>query len=199
VLAYVFWHRPRAGVGPAGYEADQLAFQHSLAHNPPAGLLANAALRLARCPWLGPAGDGDAPAYEDWYLLEDWTALGVLERAAVGAGHRSRHDRVAGKAGGAAGAVYYLVDGAGAATLAAPTATWVQAPLEVRAAEVGELLVDGVDRARASLWRRALVLGPAPEHCVLAPQAPAGASGSRLSPGWSAVTLARETLFAPGA
>jgi hypothetical protein len=193
VLAYLFWHRPRAGVEPAEYEADQVAFQHSLAVNPPAGFVANASVRLARCPWLA-AGGPEAPAYEDWYVVEDWTALGVLEQAAVGAGHRSRHERVAGKVGAGAGAVYRLVEGTGPGTLAAPTATWVDASLDIRAAEVGEMLADGVDRDGASLWRRALVLGPAPEHCLLAPAPPPGAAQTRLPPGWCAVTLAREPL-----
>ncbi len=39
---------------------------------------------------------------------------------------------------------------------------------------LGGLLGDGMDPARAALLRRQLVLGPAPEYCVLADESPAG-------------------------
>jgi hypothetical protein len=65
-----------------------------------------------------------------------------------------------------------------------------------RSPHLGELLGDGLDPPHASLWRRQLVLGPAPEHCLLAREPPAGVAPSRLPPGWSATTLRREVVFA---
>ena len=41
-----------------------------------------------------------------------------------------------------------------------------------------------MDPEHASLWRRQFVLGPAPEYCLLAPEAPAGVAPTRLPEGW---------------
>jgi hypothetical protein len=39
------------------------------------------------------------------------------------------------------------------------------------------------------------VLGPAPEFCLLAAEATAGTTSSRLPQGWRASTFTREVLF----
>jgi len=98
VLAYLFWHRPRPGSDTEGYEQALRVFHRSLAHRPPVGLRISSSFRVAELPWLaGPEPQGTAPAggYEDWYLLEDYAALGVLNEAAVGRGHRTAHDHAA--------------------------------------------------------------------------------------------------------
>ncbi len=51
---------------------------------------------------------------------------------------------------------------------------------------LAQLLGDGIDPERDSLWRRCLVLGPAPEYCLLAAEAPAGVAPGRLPSGWTA-------------
>ena len=43
--------------------------------------------------------------YEDWYLVEDYAALGVLNEAAVGHGHRTVHDDVARRFGAGLGSM----------------------------------------------------------------------------------------------
>ncbi|MEA2153101.1 MAG: hypothetical protein QOI18_1334, partial [Solirubrobacteraceae bacterium] len=96
MLAYLSWHRPAAGVQQAAYEQALQRFHRSLAHRPPSGFRGSAALRLQQLPWLAPIlGEGkideSAAAYEDWYLLDDWTAVGVLEEAAVSRGHETAH------------------------------------------------------------------------------------------------------------
>jgi hypothetical protein len=57
------------------------------------------------------------------------------------------------------------------------------------------MLGDGMDPRHASLWRRQLVFGPAPEFCLLAGEVPAGVAPARLPDGWSATTLEREVLW----
>jgi hypothetical protein len=213
VIAYVFWHRPLEDGAADAYESAHASFHRSLARRPPAGLHASVAVRVPEPAWLARRDDpatesASAPsgprasassAYEDWYLLEDFTALGVLNEAAVGAGHRSAHDRIAHRSGAGAGAVYRLIEGgADAGSLAAATlAVWVARPPGAEPAALGELLGDGIDARRASLWRRQLVLGPAPEYCVLAAEVPAGVAPTRLPRGWSASAAAREVLW-PG-
>jgi hypothetical protein len=188
MLAYLFWHRPRSGAGGEQYEQALLAFHRSLARTPPAGSVGSAAFRLAEAPWR----DDGGRLYEDWYLVEDFAALGVLNRAAVGQGHRTPHDAAARHTGFAAGGIYQLLEGDGG--LEAELAVWVARGPETRALELGELLADGMDPLRASLWQRQLVLGPAPEFCLLTHEPAPGTAATRLPTGWEALTMPRERL-----
>ncbi|HKG66639.1 MAG TPA: hypothetical protein VKB28_21395 [Solirubrobacteraceae bacterium] len=155
MLAYVFWHRP-GGDEIAAYEARLTAFHAALAEHPPAGFTGSAALRVQEAPWL----PGDGHAYEDWYGVETWEALGGLNEAAVRGERAQPHDAVAARARTGAGGVYRLIEGP--AELAATRTSWLAKP-------------DGVDRDAfhaqlagpgRSLWMRQMVLGPAPEYAV---------------------------------
>ncbi len=218
MLAYVFWHRPREGTAVDAYEDAQLAFHRSLARSRPVGMRCSASFKLDEVPWALHRADTEAldwgqPGYEDWYLLDDFAALGVLGEAAVGRGHRSTHDEAARRFGGGAGGVYALVEGCRSETGEPETplgeanvAIWVARPAgaprrnRVGAAELGELLGDGMDPRHASLWRRQLVLGPASEFCLLAREdsvfdQPAGVAPTRLPDGWSATVVKREVMW----
>ena len=209
MLAYLFWHRPQDPSKIEAYEKAQICFHRSLARTPPVGLRGSAVFRVSELPWLRPAADAGAelpaearPAYEDWYLVEDYTALGVLNEAAVGRGHRTAHDEVARRFGAGSGGLYGLLEGDRAmigerASLLgdAPLAIWVTRPAGSRRLDLGELLGDGMDPRQASLWRRQLVLGPAPEFCLLARETPPGVAPSRLPAGWTARILDREALW----
>ena len=139
MLAYVFWHRPAPGEDRERYEHALSAFHASLA--PP-----SSAFRVdaAEAPWLPGAG----PVYEDWYRVEDWTALGALNATAVDAAHKAPHDAVAHRSGAGAGTVLRHV--AGPLDVVAVNARWTDARPS-----------DG------ALWQRQLVLGPQPEWCAL--------------------------------
>jgi hypothetical protein len=192
VLAYLFWHRPLDSVGVEAYEQAQLAFHRSLARSRPVGMCGSASFRVPSIPWLS-----GKPGYEDWYLLEDYTALGVLNEAAVGHGHRTPHDEAARRFGGGAGGLYGLVEGERSDVLAAAgkLAVWVARPPGSERRPLAELLGDGMDPRSASLWRRQLVFGPAPEFCLLAGESSAGVAPTRLPVGWSVTTLEREVLW----
>jgi hypothetical protein len=155
VLAYVFWHRPAAVVDANAYEAALAAFHITLAANPPAGFVDSAALRTDTAPWL----PGDGPAYEDWYAVEGWEALGELNAGAVTGPRAAPHDAVAFEAGAGAGAVYRLLAGEG---LSARAAAWLPKPDgEPRDAFHAALAATG-----GAVWMRQMVLGPAPEYVV---------------------------------
>jgi hypothetical protein len=216
VLAYVFWHRPRDPAATESYEQAQIAFHHSLSRSRPVGMCGSASFRVAEIPWLaadisgaqdgGTGGEG-ASGYEDWYLLEDYTALGVLNEAAVGHGHRTLHDEAARRFGAGAGGLYGLIEGErvhgekdtgllGDASLA----VWVSRPVGSTRRALDELLGDGMDPRHASLWRRQLVFGPAPEFCLLSRERTgldlcSGVAATRLPEGWTARTLDREVLW----
>jgi len=195
VLAYLSWHRPAPTTDPSAYERALVQFHHSLAHRPPSGFRGSAVFRTAELPWLPerePA-PGDGAGYEDWYLLDDWAAVGVLEEAAVSTGHLSAHERVASLAGPVTGAVYHLVEGH-PDLLETRLAVWVQPAREHSDPSLAALLGDGMDPSGGGLWRRSLGLGPAPELCLLVPEVPAGVAPTRLPEGWSARTISRERL-----
>jgi len=196
VLAYLLWHRPRDPDEVTAYEQALTAFHRSLARSLPVGTLASATFRVAELPWLS-GSEAAGVAYEDWYLVEDFAALSVLNEAAVGRGHVSAHDEAARRAGPGTAGVYALVEGEpcaqalGEATLA----VWIARPAGSTQRGLGELLGDGMDPAHASLWRRQMNLGPAPEFCLLAGESPRGVGAERLPAGWVANALERDVLW----
>jgi hypothetical protein len=188
MLAYVFWHRPAPGVAPEAYGASIERFHHSLAARPPAGFVRSVCLRAPGPNWLGAE-----PAFEDWYVVEDFAALGVLNAAAIGRGHLSAHDALAAHAGPGTGSIYQLLEGAATPALAR-VAVWIEKPRGVEAPLLAALLGDGMDGAHAGLWQRQLALGPAPEYCILAAEPPSGVAPARLPRAWSASVTMREPL-----
>ncbi len=132
--------------------------------------------------------------YEDWYLLDDWAAVGVLEEAAVSQGHVSVHEQLASRALVATSAVYRLVEGH-APLASARVAVWVGRPRGHERPSLEALLGDGMDPATGCLWRRCLGLGPAPEFCLLATEVPAGVAAGRLPKGWTPKPATREPLW----
>lgn len=145
MLAYLFWHRPRRGVEVSRYEEAQREF-HAALETP------SACFHVASLPFE--EGEG----YEDWYLVEGWEALGDLNAAAVDARRRAHHDRAAAMVGNGWGGVYAHLDGAEEIPV---EASW----LEKRPGQPLEDLLSPLDPA-TPVWRRQLVLGPAPELCI---------------------------------
>ena len=100
MLAYVFWHWKQAEITAKDYENRQRAFHAALGAAPPSGFLGSFSVSLSHAPWAASGGD----TYEDWYLVQDFSALGLLNEAAVTASRAAPHDAaavvVAGGAGG---------------------------------------------------------------------------------------------------
>ncbi len=196
MLAYIAWHRPADGVDRDAYERAVAHFHSSLAHTPPSGFAGSVAFRAAELPWLA-APPPQAPAqygYEDWYLLDGWSAIGVLEEAAVSHGHVRAHDAVASRTGFSTAGVYRLSEG-NASPGEGRLSVWVTPAPGHEHPSIEALLGDGMDPSTAGLWRRCIGLGPAPEYCLLAIEPSAGVADSRLPAGWSATVSAREVLW----
>ncbi len=196
MLAYIAWHRPADGVDHDAYERAVAHFHSSLAHSPPSGFAGSVAFRAPELPWLGtPRADGAAQAgYEDWYLLDSWSSIGVLEEASVSHGHVRAHDEVASRAGVSTGAIYRLSEG-NASPSEGRLSVWVTPARGHEHPSIEALLGDGMDPSTAGLWRRCIGLGPAPEYCLLATEPSAGVADSRLPAGWSSMVSAREVLW----
>ncbi len=148
MLAYVFWHRPRAGAEAAAYETAQRAFHASLD-------VQSACFRLEALPF----GDRGT-AYEDWYLVESWAALGELNATAIDAAHRASHDAAAALSAEGWAAILALVNGP-------PTipdgVDWLDELPNAFSLKWRENALEDED---ATVWRRQMVLGPAPEFCL---------------------------------
>ena len=186
VLAYVFWHRPAAGVAIREYEESLARFHGALAEAPPDGFDRSFCHRFEALPWLGAGG----PGYEDWYLAEGWTAVGMLESGAVSGSRRGPHDRAAFASAEGAGAVYGFAAGS-AGGLAAGARAWFGKPDDTAYHEVDAMLSPALADGEAGLWRRRLVLGPAPEHCL------AGAPGLALPPELGTSEVTGTAIFDP--
>jgi hypothetical protein len=184
MLAYLFWHWQAGGVGPGAYAEALEAFHASLADLPPSGFHRSASFRLSEVPWIKP---GNGELHLDWYLVADWNAVGKLNEAAVSPPHQGPHDRVASLAGGGSGAIYLLR--AGHPNLQVRVATWVEKPRDTTYEEVLGQLQERFTPESLCVWQRQLVLGPAPELCVLAaasaiPQPELETMTASLSPVW---------------
>jgi hypothetical protein len=159
-LAYLFWHQAAPDQPIGAYEQALLAFHRRLQDVAVPGLVASGTARVRGLPWL--AGDG----YEDWYAVDDYTALGVLNDAAVDAAHAEAHDLVAVAAGFGAGGLYALERG----TIDAPTryCVWLTKPTGASYRSFrGQLAVHAAGEG-VTVWRRQMVLGPAPEYRLTA-------------------------------
>jgi hypothetical protein len=165
LLGYVFWHRPRGHVAPAHYEAGLAAFHAALAASPPDGFHESLRVRLDAAPWLA----GDGPVNEDWYLVDDWAALGRLNDAAVQGTRATPHDAVAAEAGAGIAGIYRRM--LGAPRPAGTHGTWFHKPDGLTYAELGEALDAHLRGLDASLWQRQMTLGPTPEFVLLADEA----------------------------
>jgi hypothetical protein len=144
MLAYLFWHTANDPGEREAYERLLVAFHQSIQE----AVVESAAFRLDRLPFTHAAG------YEDWYLVEDWAALGELNCAAVSGMRAASHDAVARRARDGWGGVYRLVRGS---SKAPDRGRWASKP---RDAPYEVFL--GREPAE-TVWQRQLVLGPAAE------------------------------------
>ncbi len=110
MLAYVFWHWPRPDADPARYLEALRSFHQTLKTFPPRGYRGSRILLVEGAPWA------KAPhAFEDWYFLDDFDALGALNEAAVSGLRKAPHDGAARLSqGGAAGIHLGRAEGFGA-------------------------------------------------------------------------------------
>jgi hypothetical protein len=171
MLAYIFWHRPFARVDRGGYENALLSFQRDLVAQPSPGLIAAASFRIEPVPWLS-----SQAGYEDWYLLEGSWAMDPLNSFAIAGRSHASHDGVAAQSDEGRGGLYAH---AGGEVSASPQSSvyWLSRPRGIH--WQAALAPVRAECPQAVLWRRQMVLAPAPEFAVEVPEgtaieAPAG-------------------------
>ena len=160
MLAYLFWHWPQAHTDLREYETRQRAFHAALAAAPAPGFRWSFTAGMSGAPWAAAGAD----AYEDWYAVDDFTALGALNDAAVSGSRLAPHDAAAAAVAGGAGGVYGLR--VGTALRAPQSAQWFGKPAGMSYRDLFARLTPVVEGAHAALWMRQMVLGPAREFCL---------------------------------
>jgi hypothetical protein len=154
MLAYVFSHRPAAGVDVPDYEGALRQFHAALAASAPNGFMSSTTYRV-----------GDR--YSDWYLVDNSAALDTLNQAAVTGARSPAHDSAARMAADGVGKLYSLAGGqAGSGT---GFEIHFSKPAGMSYADLYELMQPFTGRPDTSLWRRMMVLGPPPEFCLASP------------------------------
>jgi hypothetical protein len=161
MLAYVFWHWMRPDASTDGYERAQRAFHEVLAAHPSAGFHRSwSAAMSGAAPWVPEGRAG----YEDWYLVDDFTALDALNTAAVSAARQAPHDAAAALADGGTAGIMRL---RGGQPLEQPrVAHWFGKPAGMSYAELTGSLAPLLARGGTALWMRQMTLGPAREFVV---------------------------------
>ena len=160
MLAYLFWHRPKPDVKLDAYESYLRDFHDTLAGIGVDGFQGSETFRVDGASWMG----SGRQAYEDWYFLDGSYAMDPLNEAAVSGARKAPHDSAAHAATDGAGGLYQLRSGESGAE--ARFTVWFSKPPEVRYPEFYEKIEPWTERSDTSLWRRQMVLGPAPEFCL---------------------------------
>jgi hypothetical protein len=182
MLAYVFWHRPHPHVEHSAYEDKMKRFQQALLKNPSPGLISAWSWRIEAVPWLGNEG-----GYEDWCLLQGSWAMDPLNAYAVAGETKVSHDPLAAQMAAGAGGLYSHARGE-PCTARKSIVAWLTRPRGIDWQSALEPVYAAT--SNATIWRRQMVLGPAPEFAVENPDE----ATTAVPPAWEVRTVRRERL-----
>src|SRR5207245_9195214 len=125
------------------------------------GFHSSVIFRILNAPWIG----NGAPAYEDWYLLDNSAALDAINDAAISGPRKAPHDLVASLASCGAAGLYRLKSGALESLQNARFALWFSKPALPYDAFFTQLRPQTAS-PQTTLWLRQMVLSAAPEFCL---------------------------------
>ena len=167
MLSYTFWHSPASDTDPRIYEQRLISFHKSLAQHAPDGFRSSLIFRTQNAPWIA----SGSPAYEDWYLVESFAALGAINDAAISGPRKDPHDRIASLAASGAAGIYRLKSGSLELMKDARHCAWFSKPVITYDA-LYDLLRPITSDPATTLWQRQMVLGPSPEFCLRTAEKP---------------------------
>jgi hypothetical protein len=161
MLAYVFWHTPAPAADRGDYERLLIDFHKTLAAHAPPGFRSSLVFRTQNSPWIG----NGAPAYEDWYLLDNSSALDAISDAAISGPRKAPHDLIASMAASGTAGLYRLKTGQVESMCTARHALWFSKPAGPYDAFFQQLRPI-TEAPQINLWLRQMVLSAAPEFCL---------------------------------
>lgn len=153
MIAYQFFHHLEDGADEVEYEAGLRHFHVALREGGIPGFVGSRTYQT---------GDG----YFDWYVVESSAALDYLNDAAVTGSRSPLHETVAAHAVNFTGKLLRLAAGRYDADFGVEIR--FSKPHGMMYPDLYRLLEPWTSRADSSLWRRMMVLGPAPEFSLLA-------------------------------
>jgi len=168
VIGYAFWHIAEDESNYSLYEETLIRFGEALSESNIPGVLGCASYAIHETPWVDEPGHLAAPSHEDWVWLTDSSVLETLNDRAVSHDMAAPHGAIARitKHRGF-GSLYYLVDGEHS-MLSDSTVYWLARPRGVDWHEVMAAIVSSTC-SKVCVWRRLMVLGPAPEFAIVGP------------------------------
>ena len=162
MIAYVFWHRRRAGVRVEDYRAALEAFHVSLLSSRLPGFRRTTIFQTAGLPWLSTPD----VLFEDWHLLDGSAVLDPLNEAAVTGDRAEPHGRIAAFVDTGVAGLYRLR--LGEPSIPPPRLVyWLSKPAGMSYQAFFDSL-KSLCAEGAALWSRQMVLGPTPEFCLQA-------------------------------
>lgn len=165
-LAFILWHRRKDDVDATDYDRALAGFHRTLSDHARDGYLGSTVCVYESEPWM----EGEREVYEDWYVVRDFSSLGVLNDVAVDSRHRASHDETATRVAEAYGGVYQLEAGQVSQLGTHPMTYWLARPDHVPSDQYLKMLVRMAEQSGGLLWRRQLNLGIATEYAFQAPE-----------------------------
>ena len=162
MIAYVFWHWRDPRIEEIAYQQLLINFHERLHRHKPSGFLDSAVFQMEQAPWSGM----ELETYEEWYILENSSAIDALRILMEKGRCKEHHERFKQWDTGGIGGLYSLQqEPLHFDCTMIQAAHWFSRPTGVTEEALQMMLQNQRQQEPGYCWRRILLLGPAPEFC----------------------------------